>query len=99
CLSGRIESRSRASGVPAMQYPTWAALAVCLIGASSSPAAEVHWQGVARAAQALLPEQPEGEKPILDALEKRARDALAKLEHPTDRLSWERAVPELRRRL
>jgi dienelactone hydrolase len=63
------------------------------------PAAEVHWQGVVRAAQALLPEQPDGEKATLDALEKRARDALAKLEHPTDRESWERATPELRRRL
>ena len=46
----------------------------------ATAAAEVHWQGVARAAQAMLPEQPEGEKATLDALEKRIREALARLE-------------------
>jgi len=35
-----------------------------------APAAEVHWQGVARAAASYQPEQPAGEKPALDALEK-----------------------------
>jgi cephalosporin-C deacetylase-like acetyl esterase len=47
----------------------------------------------------LLPEQLQGEKATLDALEKRAKEALARLEHPTDRDHRQRAVPELRRRL
>jgi cephalosporin-C deacetylase-like acetyl esterase len=61
--------------------------------------AEIYWQGVARAAQAIQPEQQGGEKAVLDALEKQARDTLARLNHPTDREGWQKAVPELRRRL
>jgi len=63
------------------------------------PAAEVHWQGVIRAAQSYLPEQPAGEKPALDALEQRVRDSLGKLRPPTNRAEWEKAVPTLRRQL
>jgi dienelactone hydrolase len=76
----------------------WAVLALACLS-SDAWSAEVHWQGVARAAQAMLPEQPEGEKATLDALEKRVREALARLEHPADRAAWERGVPELRRKL
>lgn len=76
----------------------WAVL-VCACLAPETRAADVHWQGVARAAQALLPEQPDGEKATLDALEKRVREALARLEHPGDRAALDRAVPELRRAL
>ncbi|OAI46601.1 hypothetical protein AYO44_11100 [Planctomycetaceae bacterium SCGC AG-212-F19] len=66
---------------------------------SGMPAAEVHWQGVIRAAQSYLPEQPAGEKPALDALEQRVRETLGKLEHPTDKQRWEQSVPDLRRKL
>jgi dienelactone hydrolase len=76
-----------------------AALAASLCCAANAFSAEVYWKGVARAAQMLMPEQPQGEKTTLDALEKRAREALGRIEHPTDRNHWQRAVPELRRRL
>jgi dienelactone hydrolase len=83
--------------------PAWSwTCAAALLIASWSPqvcSAEVHWQGVARAAGALLPERPDGEKSILDALENRAREALAKLDHPAEREAWQRALPELRRKL
>jgi dienelactone hydrolase len=83
-----------------MRRCLWKSILLALVSvAPSARAAEVHWQGVARAAQAMLPEQPDGEKATLDALEKRVREALARLEHPADRAAWERAVPELRRKL
>jgi dienelactone hydrolase len=40
-----------------------------------------------------------GEKLVLDALEERAREALASIDHVADRASWEREIPRLRRRL
>jgi cephalosporin-C deacetylase-like acetyl esterase len=82
----------------------WIARVLCgvaLVAAPSSGAraAEIYWNGVLRAAQAIQPEQQGGEKAVLDALEKQARDTLARLNHPVDREGWQKAVPELRRRL
>lgn len=82
-----------------MHSRCWAVLGLCVFLSPNLPAAEVHWQGVLRAAQGVRPEQAEGEKATLDALDKRAAEALARIPRPTDRAGWEKAVPGLRQKL
>lgn len=74
-------------------------LAALVAATAPARAADIYWQGVERGARALLPDQPDGAKPFLDALENRAEERLARLEHPTDRDAWKRAAPDLRKRL
>jgi cephalosporin-C deacetylase-like acetyl esterase len=75
------------------------AVAIVAVPGLAVRAAEIYWSGVQRAAQAIQPEQQGGEKAVLDALEKQARDTLARLNHPADREGWQKAIPELRLRL
>jgi hypothetical protein len=74
-------------------------VAIVATPSSGARAADIYWNGVQRAAQAIQPEQQGGEKAVLDALEKQAHDTLARLNHPAEREGWQKAVPELRRRL
>jgi formylglycine-generating enzyme required for sulfatase activity/dienelactone hydrolase len=54
---------------------------------------------VAAAARALRPPGAPGAKAVLDALESRAKEALAAVDHPATKAAWEQAAPRLRREL
>src|SRR5262245_52975595 len=102
--AGGVMDQTRSPGRRRRCLPFWwffvffVAIGLVSFRTSAAPAAEVYWRGVVRAAQAMEAERADG-KAILDALEQRAKDALGKLDHPTDRAAWQKATPELRQRL
>lgn len=77
-----------------------AALALTLAIAGRAPAGEViRWAQVVEVAAQLPADLPKDDTLALDALEARAGEVLGKLEHPTDRESWQQAAPQLRIKL
>jgi dienelactone hydrolase len=71
-------------------------LALLVFSGCATAAPDVDWAAQARA---LRPAGTPGGTAVLDALEARAKELLAAIEHPTDRASWEKAVPRLREQL
>ena len=76
-------------------------LLLCSIGvtAHSAPTVEVDWDKLAREARQLRTQGSAGGASVLDALEARARHVLEGLQHPTNRETWQQAVPGLRKQL
>jgi dienelactone hydrolase len=67
----------------------WALLILCLLpGCAAAP------DGLE-----LPPPDPNRGEQVLDLLEARARDVLAGIDHPTDRATWEKETPRLRKQL